>query len=370
MSSDPKETGSPRFATVFFVSCFLLIGYFLFVILRPFFATLLWAGVLTVVFLPLFRRTLVFLRGRRAAAAIITCFLILLVIVLPVFSLGILVTQQANDLYHSLQESSGGKASARLQEIQKDPWVQWALGQASKWLGTERLDLRGSMEQVLRVVSRFLVSQGPALLRGVAELLFSFLLMFISMFFLFRDGPLLMEIVAASNPLPSAYESEIIKKFQDVSYAAFFGSIFTAIVQGLAGAILFWALGIGSPLFWGAVIAFVSLVPIVGAFIVWIPWSTYLILMGHTARGITMLALGGLVVSSIDNVLKPIIIRGRTDMHPLLVFLSVLGGMQAFGFPGVIVGPLVVALFLSFLNFYKHEFRETLERKLGARRKV
>jgi len=214
------------------------------------------------------------------------------------------------------------------------------------------------------------MGQTPSLLKGLGQLLFGFLLMFIAMFFLFRDGPLLRKLVEESNPLPTAYESEIIKKFQDVSYAIFVGSILTAIVQGLLGAFLFWALGIRAPLFWGAIIAFVSLVPIVGAFIVWVPWTAFLLLVGQTVKGIVLLAIGGLVVSSIDNFLKPIIIQGRTDMHPMLVFLSVLGGMQAFGFQGIVLGPLIVVLFVSFLSFYQIEFRESLEKKLAGRDKA
>jgi predicted PurR-regulated permease PerM len=194
-------------------------------------------------------------------------------------------------------------------------------------------------------------------------MLFSFFLIFITMFFLFRDGPDILEILRTSNPLPRAYETEIIQKFQDVSYATFFGNIFTAIVQGSAAAVLFWILGIPSPLFWGAVVAFVALVPIVGAFLVWIPMSAYLYLTGESARAVLVLVLGGLVVSSIDNILKPILIHGRTKMHPLLVFLSVLGGMQVFGFLGILMGPLIVAVFLSFLNFYRLEFQETLRMK-------
>ena len=106
-----------------------------------------------------------------------------------------------------------------------------------------------------------------------------------------------------------------------------------------------------------------SLVPIVGAFLIWLPWAAYLLLAGQTVRGIVLLAVGGLVVSSIDNVLKPLIIKGRTDMHPLLVFLSVLGGLQVFGFLGILLGPLLVALFVSFLNFYREEFQTTLRNK-------
>ena len=194
-------------------------------------------------------------------------------------------------------------------------------------------------------------------------MLFSFFMMFITMFFLFRDGPELIDTIRASNPLPSVYVSEILQTFEAVSYAIFFGTLLTAIVQGAAATILFLSLGIPSPVFWGALVSFMSLVPMVGAFLVWIPMFVYLMITGDTTRAIILLAVGGLVVSSIDNILKPIIIRGRTDMHPLLVFLSVLGGMNIFGFLGVLLGPLIIAVFLSLFNLYRTEYAGALRSK-------
>jgi predicted PurR-regulated permease PerM len=361
------DAGPTRLAAIFLLACFLVIGYYLYVILRPFFSEILWAGTLTVIFLPLYRWILRKIRGRRNFAALITCVLILLLIVLPVFFLGVMITEQSITLYQTLQGGLEGEAGARFQKVLQHPWVQWILSQVSDLGGPQQIDLRSSAEQVLRTVSRYLVSYTPSVLRGLGSLIASFLLIFISMFFFLRDGRHLVEVARASNPLPTDYETEIIKRFKDVAYATFVGSILTAVIQGIAGAILFWALGIVSPLFWGAVIAFVSLVPIVGAFLVWLPWTAYLLLTGHTGQALTLLLVGGLGVSSIDNIIKPLVIQGRTNMHPLLVFLSVLGGMQAFGFLGIMLGPLTVALFLSFLSFYKVEFRETLEAKLAGR---
>ncbi|HYK92319.1 MAG TPA: AI-2E family transporter [Acidobacteriota bacterium] len=366
MNEGPNVNGWSRFATGFFAACFLLTGYLLYLVFRSFFFILVWATVLTVVFHPLFGKILKWTRGRRTAAAFIACLVILILIVLPVTMLGILISQQSVALYHTIQSNiadSSGEAAAKLRAIQDRPWVQWVLSFGRSWFKAESIDLQGLGRQTISAVSRFIVEIAPSLLGGVGRLLYGFLMVFITMFFLFKDGPSIVEFVRSLSPLPMAYESEIIRKFEDVSYATFFGSLLTALVQGTAGALLFWALGIDSPLFWGALISFVSLVPVVGAFLVWVPVSSYLLLSGHNARGFLLLAIGGLVVSSIDNVLKPAIIRGRTDMHPLLVFLSVLGGLEAFGFLGVLLGPLVVAIFLSFLNFYRHRFSGQLEGK-------
>jgi predicted PurR-regulated permease PerM len=365
MSDDSTKPGLSRLATAVFAGCFIAITYFLYRILAPFLSALIWAVVLTVVFFPLFKFVLARLHGRRTAASSITCLLILLLIVLPVTFLGVLITQQSIALYQSIQGNAVflGAVTERLQELQSRPAFQWLASQTQKWMGFGRVDVQAYLREALSNISRFLMDYGPSVLKGVGGLIFNFFLMLLTMFFLLRDGPALMAIIRSSSPLPEAYELEIFKKFEDVSYAIFYGSLLTAVAQGAAAFLLFLVLGLPAPLFWGAMISLVSLVPVVGAFLIGRPWAAYLLLAGQTVRGIVLLAVGGLVVSSIDNVLKPIIIKGRTDMHPLLVFLSVLGGLQVFGFLGVLLGPLLVALFVSFLHFYREEFQETLRRK-------
>src|SRR5437867_8911843 len=165
MSGTSKDGGNTRFATLFFLACFLILGYLLVVILEPFLSQLLWACVLTVVFHPLFRKILKLSRGRRAAASLITCLLILLLFVLPVSWLVVAITQQSIGLYQEIQANMEGEAAARLQEFQRRPWVQWALAQSSKRLGTRGLNLRQAVEQFLTIVSRFLVGQTPSFLK-------------------------------------------------------------------------------------------------------------------------------------------------------------------------------------------------------------
>jgi predicted PurR-regulated permease PerM len=368
MTNEPPATGLSRLAIVFFLACFGIVVYFLYQVFLPFISVLIWGIVLTVVFFPLFTGILRRLRGRRTAAAFLTCLLILLLIVLPLTFLGVLITQQSIALYESAQQNAGSLSdvAARIQELQTRPAAQRILQLARAWMGSAEVDLAQLLRDAASAVSEFLMAAGPSLLRNVGEWFVSFFLIFITMFFLLRDGPYLMATIKAANPLPHAIEDELFKKFEDVCYATFFGSLLTAVAQGLAACLLFWILGLPTPLFWGAIVSLVSLVPIVGAFLVWLPWAAYLLLAGQTTRGVLLLVIGGLVVSSIDNVLKPIIIRGRTDMHPLLVFLSVLGGLQAFGFLGILLGPLLVAVFLTFLNFYQLEFQDTLLRKRSS----
>ncbi len=366
MSERPDTSSWSRISAVVLVTCFIVLCYLLYLIFRSFFSILIWAAVLSVVFHPLFRNILKWTRGRRTAAAFAACFLILVLIILPVTFLGVLIGQQSIALYHNLQSNlgdTGPTTSAWLKELENRPSIQWILRISRPWLAGENIDLQSFVRQTVSAISRFVVERAPSVLAGFGGLVYSFAMVFIAMFFLFRDGPAILDFVRSSSPLPVAYELEIARKFKDVSHATFYGSILTALVQGVAGALLFWGLGVNAPLFWGALVAFASLVPIVGASLIWGPMSLYFLLAGHTARAIVTLAVGGLVVSSIDNVMKPAIIRGRTDMHPLLVFLRVLGGMEAFGFLGVLLGPLAVAIFLSFLNFFRLRYSGHLQDK-------
>ena len=368
MTNEPAPSNQSKLAIAFIVVCFGALLYFLYRIFAPFITVLIWAVVLTVVFSPLHSRILARLRGRRAFASFVTCMLILILIVLPMLSIGYLVTQQSIALYQSIRDNpdSLAQVNARLAELQKRPGIQRMLDFARRWLGIKEVNVQQYYRDVLSVISGFLLERGPEFIKDVGAMALHFLLIFITMYFLFRDGPRLVEFIRSANPLPKAYESELIRKFQDVSYATLFGSLLSAFANGAAATVLFLSLGLPAPLFWGAIVSLASLVPVVGAGLVWVPWGVFLLITGQTTRAIILLVVGILVVSSLDNVLKPMIIKGRTDMHPLLVFFSVLGGLNAFGFLGLLLGPLIVALFISFLNFYRYEFRHSLPEKSGA----
>lgn len=361
MMTAGRNPGLSRSAMAFFVACFLLVCFAMYLVFRSFLSILIWACVLTVVFQPLFRLVLRATRSRRVLTAFITCLIILVLIVVPVTFLAILTGQQSVALYHAIQTNSTGvnEIAAKIQDFENRHWVPWLVEEAARLFGPEAIDVKKILQEALSAISKFVVSNVPSLLAGVGNLIYRFFMIFITMFFLFCDGSKILQLLRESNPLPAAYESEFIRNFEDVSYATFFGAILGAIMQGTVAALLYWLLGIDSPLFWGAVISFVSLIPILGPLLIWLPMPTYLYLSGHTTKAIILLVLGGLSLTLIENVVKPLIIGGRSDMHPLLIFFAVLGGLQVFGFLGILLGPLVVTIFLTFLGFFRHQFQQT-----------
>ena len=360
--TDTRNPGLSRSAMIFFISCFLLVCFVMFLIFRPFLSILVWACVLTVVFQPLFRVVHRMTRNRRILAAFVTCLLILVLIIVPVTLLAILISQQSVELYHTIQNNSAtlDDIAASIQDFENRHWVPWLVEEAGRLFGPDAMNVQKILQQALSGVSKFVVSNVPSLLAGVGDLIYRFFMIFITMFFLFCDGSKILQLLRDSNPLPAAYESEFIRNFENVSYATFYGTILGAIMQGTAAAMLYWILGIDSPLFWGAAVSFVSLVPILGSLLIWLPMPTYLYFSGHSTKAVILLILGGICLTLIENVVKPLIIGGRSDMHPLLIFFSVLGGLQVFGFLGILLGPLFVTIFLTFLGFFRHQFEPTV----------
>jgi len=163
------------------------------------------------------------------------------------------------------------------------------------------------------------------------------------------------------TPLPNKYDREIFKKFRDVSYSVIVSTFITAIVQGSVGAIGFIIVGVPA-FFAGVAMALFALVPYIGAAIIWLPTAIYLLVVGQTWQGIFLLVWGFGVVSVIDNLLRPYLIRGRAEVHPLIIFFSILGGIIAFGFWGMIIGPIIVAITFTLLHIYELEYGDVLEK--------
>jgi predicted PurR-regulated permease PerM len=351
--------GMSRSAAVFFLACFLLVCFSMYLIFQSFFTIFVWACVLTVVFQPLYRWGLRKFGDRRLLASAVICALILVLIVLPVMILAIMIGQQSMALYHSIQSNTSdmGTAAAKLHELQSQPSVQRFSEQLGRLFGPKATDLEQLIRGSLERISALTVAYAPSLIVGVGDLIYKFFMIFITMFFLFVDGPKALQLIRESNPLPTEYQAEFMQIFENVSSATFFGSILGAILNGVISALLFWAFGIQSPLFWGALASFVSLIPVVGSLLIIVPFPAYLILCGYTGKGIFLLVLTGISVFGIENVLKPMIMSGRSHMHPLLIFFSVLGGLKVFGFLGILLGPLLVTVFLTFLDFYREQFQ-------------
>ncbi|MFQ5741519.1 MAG: AI-2E family transporter [Acidobacteriota bacterium] len=349
-----------RFLRFFLIVPSLLVLYFVFRIFQPFILPTCLAAILASLCYPVYGWLFTHLKGRSNWAALATCLGVTAIIIIPFIYLVVALASEATLAYRSFQRLVEEGEIERLLSFRDDPYVGSWLKMLEQYVDFSQVDLVGGLAAALQQISLFFIRHSSAIFSSLFHLFSSFFIMVITMFFLFRDGARLVEQLRAWTPLSGNYETLIITKFQEVSTATVVGSLLTAVVQGAAGGIVFWALSIPNALLWGTLMALFSLVPVIGTAIVWVPWVLYLLATGAVVRAIILAAAAILFVGMIDNVLRPLLIEGKAKMHTLLVFFSIVGGIAYFGIIGMILGPIIVALGLTFLELYRLEYEEEL----------
>ena len=203
-----------------------------------------------------------------------------------------------------------------------------------------------------------LVTEGAGLVaQGIVYVVVNVVIMLFALFFFFRDGDAIMGRLRRVLPFDPSFREGRIRETAELIKASISSGMIVALVQGAVGGITFAVLGLGAPVFWGVIMGFFSLLPL-GAWIVWLPVSIWLLLTGEVGRGVALLVIGAGGISMIDNFLRPWLLAGRTEMNGLLVFISLLGGMGAFGLIGLVLGPVIMATAISFVDAYATERRE------------
>lgn len=341
---------------VFFIIILLLttLSFYLFYrILFPFLGPIVWAILLSIVFYPLFQKLRRFLKKREGLSAMIMTLLVIVVIVLPSALFTISLANEVVDAYHNLEEMiRTGRLQAYLEQIRQVTPFQWIWTRLDQYLDLSQADPFKLLLKNLQQIGTFLFSQTSILFKGLSTFVIGFFFALLSLYYLFKDGNRLLERLKAIAPIPSKERELILLRFKDMIYATIYGGIVVAIVQGLLGGLIFWTLGISSPILWGTAMAFLSFIPIGGTALIWAPASLLFIIQGNVLKGIILLLFGVLVISMVDNFLRPKLISSKTKIHPLLLFFSVLGGIQAFGMIGLMAGPLITTLCLTLIEIY------------------
>ncbi|WP_110993944.1 AI-2E family transporter [Pseudomonas sichuanensis] len=314
-------------------------------ILLPYFGAIFWAVVLGILFAPLQRRLLLRLGGRRNLATSLALVVCLLIAVLPVIIISTLLVQEGAALYQRVE--SGQLDIAGYIERGKDMLPNFAQHALDR-MGMGNLDgLRDKITKWATQGSQFLAGQAFSFGQGTFEFLVSFGIMLYLLYFFLREGAEVARKVRQAVPLPEQQKRRLQLKFNRVVRATVKGNLLVAITQGALGGFIFWVLDIPSALIWAVLMAFLSLLPAVGAGIVWAPVAAYFILTGATWQGIVLTAFGVLVIGLVDNLLRPILVGKDTRMPDYLVLVSTLGGLAVFGLNGFVIGPLIAALFVS-----------------------
>jgi predicted PurR-regulated permease PerM len=338
---------------IFLLFLTFLSFYFLYLILSPFLSSIFWAILLATVFYPLFQRLQRLLKKKGGLSAMIMTLLVILIIVLP-FSL--LIVSLANEVvgaYHTLEEMiKEGRFETYWEQIRGIPFFHWVWERVNQQFDLSQFDPLGFLIKNLQQVSTFLFNQTSKILKGFSTFVVGFLFTLLSLYYLFKDGDRLFARVREILPIPVRERDLLIRRFKEMAYATIYGGILIAIIQGALGGAIFWILGISSPVLWGTAMALLSFIPIGGTALIWVPAAILLFFQGAFLKGMILLGFGVLGISMVDNLLRPVFISSRTNIHPLLLFFAVLGGIQVFGLIGLVIGPLIVTLCLTLIEIY------------------
>jgi predicted PurR-regulated permease PerM len=314
-------------------------------ILWPFYGAVLWATILAIVFAPVHRRLLATLPGWPNLAALVTLLIIVTIVLLPLALTAGSLASEASSLYERVQ--SGELNLGRIMQRFLDALPGWATNILDR-LGVDDVgDIQKRVTALLKEGSQFFATQAVVVGQGTANLLISLFIMLYLLFFLLRDGGRLASRIKNAVPLRSEHKRALFEKFAVVVRAMVKGTILVAVVQGALGGLIFWLLGIHAPVLWGVVMAFLSLLPAVGAAVVWLPVALYLLATGAVIKGVVLIAFGAGVIGLVDNVLRPYLVGKDTRMPDYVVLISTLGGIAMFGLNGFVIGPLIAAMFIA-----------------------
>jgi predicted PurR-regulated permease PerM len=314
-------------------------------ILWPFYGAVLWGTTLAILFVPLYRRLLRSLKGRRNLAALATVAAILAIVILPMTLVGASLIQQAVGFVGKVQsgEVDIGLFFRHVHELLPG----WAADLLARFGLTSLGGWQEKLSAGLVAGSQYIAAQALDIGQGTFRFLVNLAVMLYLLFFLLRDEDRISRRIAEAIPLPAEQKRAFLQKFTTVVRATVKGDLLVALLQGALGGLIFWVLGIGSPLLWAVVMAFFSLLPAVGAGLIWVPVAIYLLAMGHVWQGVVLIAFGALVIGLVDNLLRPILVGKDTKMPEYVVLISTLGGIASFGLNGFVIGPVIAAMFIA-----------------------
>jgi predicted PurR-regulated permease PerM len=344
----------------FFLACFLISIYLMGWLLSPFLSIIVLGAVVAGAFYPIYRPLAAYDKISPGLASLITCLLIFLVLFVPiVFFVGVLA-QEAFELIQLAKSPALSSFinthftnSALLDRI--NPML------ASFDIAITGEELNKTISDIGRAVGLFLYDQARSIASNTLSFLASFFLMLLVIFFLLIDGPKLVQFLIDLSPLPEEQDVQLIGKFKDMAGAILMGNGLCGAIQGLAGGIIFWLFGLPSAFLWGVIMSLLAFLPIIGIGAVFIPTVIFLFLKGRIGASLFFLVFYLLLSGGVEYMLKPKVVGKRVQMHTLVVFLSIVGGLNLFGILGIIYGPLIATAFLTLTNIYHTSYQTFIE---------
>lgn len=337
---------------------FALVGVFL--LIHPYMNSIIMAFILSLLCLPIHNRIEQKLVNKPNTAALLSCFLLTVMIVIPFGFFANAIVQQAGLFSKTAYEWVNlGKAQLLLDH----PFTQKFISAINQIYPFDDINSEMILTQAGGTISKLgsgVLNISAKLVGNVTQVLTSFMLMLFVLFFLLRDHEFLVEKIRHVVPLSRSQENRLLDEVENVAKSAMLGSFATAVVQGIVGGFAMWLVGFPG-LFWGMMMGFCSFIPMIGTALIWLPTAIYLILTNEWQWGVFLIVWGVLVIGSIDNFVRPLVMQGNSGMNTLLIFFSLIGGIQLFGLLGLIYGPLIFGLFLALFGLYEAEFADFLK---------
>ena len=353
-ATPPNITTSSRLTTVLSYGAILLLGYLVYLIVGPFLGPLAWSAVLAIFFYPLHQRIAAKMKPTSAAltsTAAVTVWLIVPSLIVLVFTAREAVVATAR-LQSALAVHGQGPNEGLV--LRAEEWARLKL--PASW---GALDIAEPLQQAAERVASFLGAQFAGLLKNLVSFFVDLFIVIFALFFMFRDGEEIVRGVRHLLPFEEEIQKDMLEESKELIFASVAVGLLLAAIQGLLGGTAFAVTGMAAPIFWGVLMAFFSLVPVVGSALIWGPAALWLIFSGHWGKALIVVAICGGVSTVADNIVRPMLLRNRTRLNELLLFIGVLGGLEAFGLLGLVVGPTIVAAAMGVFRVYM-EHRDEL----------
>ena len=339
--------------TTFLVLLVVLLAAFVWII-RPFLAAGLLSILAVVICDPVYQIFLRWVRQKRYLASFLATIFVVLCVMIPLGIIGGVVITNGIDLIGKItSQLESGQLAGGIDGI--GSWISAKMQEISGLLPAD-FDLRATLIKLFNMVGSIAYQYSPKVFSATFKVITNFFIMLIFVFVLFAEGPAAFKAIFSLFPLAEEHKKILVKEIRSVISGTFLGLLATAAAQGVLIGIGFWIAGIPNPFLWGIVAVGVTMVPFIGAVLMYIPASAYLFISGHWIYGLFMFIYGVGIVSTVDNLIKPLIMRGSVNVHPLLLALSIIGGGIWLGLTGMILGPIIVALMFAMLDIYRREF--------------
>ena len=335
----------------------LLLAIFLYTV-RMFVIPVIIAAVFAGLFHPFYRWFAKILRGKTGLASLITCILLLACLMLPVYFIANTVAREAFDLYSYAED----KVSDIIEEGEEG-----LIGKVKRMMperlvsSMERIDWQKSLAEIAKTSGSLIASIINKTTKSTFNLVMNLFIVLFTMFYFFQDGENIIRRLKYLSPLGDKYEDQLLERFASVTRATVKGALLLGLIQGSLGALVLWIFGVPTVVLWGVIMVIMSVIPLVGSWVVMYPAGIYKIIIGDIWQGIFIILFTAVVIGNLDNLLRPRLVGRDAKMHDLLIFFSTLGGISVFGVMGFILGPVITALLLTLLDIYSTEFQAELE---------